>query len=103
MNKTTKTSGHMLNEDIKRTIDAAAELKPTKLFMKDIKWKYLIRSALRGKNIMIMGPTGCGKTYAVQSLVDALSETIEEEVSEERLNELKASENITIIKTEEVK
>jgi hypothetical protein len=36
-------------------------------------------------------------------LVEALSETIEEEVTEERLNELKATENITIIKTEELK
>lgn len=72
MNKTTKTSGHMLNEDIKRTIDAAAELKPTKLFMKDIKWKYLIRSVLRGKNTLIVGPSGSGKTYAVQCLVDAI-------------------------------
>lgn len=99
MNKTKKP----MTSDIKNTVANAIELKPSKLFMKDLKWKYLVRSVLRGKNILIVGPTGHGKTFAVQCLVEALSETIEEEVTEERLNELKATENITIIKTEELK
>ena len=38
-----------------------------------LKWKYLIRSAVRGKNIMMTGPTGCGKTLAAQSLVKSLN------------------------------
>jgi len=37
-----------------------------------LKWKYLLRSAVRGKNIMMVGPTGCGKTLAAQSLVKSL-------------------------------
>ena len=37
-------------------------LKPKMLFMKSLKWKYLIRNILRGKNIMMTGPAGCGKT-----------------------------------------
>jgi MoxR-like ATPase len=48
------------------------ELKPTGLFIEDLKWKYLLRSAVRGKNIMMTGPTGCGKTLAAQSLVRSL-------------------------------
>jgi len=32
----------------------------------------LLRSAVRGKNIMMLGPTGCGKTLAAQSLVKSL-------------------------------
>jgi MoxR-like ATPase len=40
--------------------------------MSDLKWKYLVRSALRGKNILLLGPSGQGKTFAVQCLVDAL-------------------------------
>jgi MoxR-like ATPase len=48
------------------------ELKPNGLFIEDLKWKYLLRSAVRGKNILMTGPTGCGKTLAAQSLVKSL-------------------------------
>jgi MoxR-like ATPase len=69
MNKTKKI---YMTTDIKNTVDNAAQIKPKKLFLKDLKWRYLVRSALRGKNILIIGPSGSGKTFAVQSLVDAL-------------------------------
>ena len=39
--------------------------------MKELKWKYLVRSAVRGKNILMTGPAGCGKTMA-KSLVNSL-------------------------------
>ena len=48
------------------------ELKPNGLFIEELKWKYLLRSAVRGKNILMTGPTGCGKTLAAQSLVKSL-------------------------------
>jgi MoxR-like ATPase len=49
------------------------ELKPESLVISDLKWKYLIRSAVRAKNIMMVGPSGCGKTMAAKSLVRALN------------------------------
>ena len=50
----------------------SVNLKPQELVMPDLKWKYLIRSAVRAKNIMMTGPAGCGKTMAAKSLVKAL-------------------------------
>ena len=50
----------------------SVNLKPQELVMPDLKWKYLIRSAVRAKNIMMTGPAGCGKTMAANSLVKAL-------------------------------
>ena len=50
----------------------SVSLKPTELVMEDLKWKYLIRSAVRAKNIMMTGPSGCGKTMASKALVKAL-------------------------------
>jgi len=47
-------------------------LKPQGLMMAELKWKYLVRSAVRGKNIMMTGPAGCGKTMAAKALVNSL-------------------------------
>ncbi len=53
-------------------IHTSYSLKPKALVMKELKWKFLIRSAVRGKNIMMTGQAGCGKTMAAKALVNAL-------------------------------
>ena len=58
--------------ELMQFIKTSDELKPDLLKMDTLKWKYLMRSAVRGKNIMMTGPAGCGKTMAAKSVVKAL-------------------------------
>ena len=60
------------HEEVLNFIHNSYNLKPTGLVMKELKWKYLIRSAVRGKNIMMTGSAGCGKTMAAKALVNSL-------------------------------
>jgi nitric oxide reductase NorQ protein len=60
------------HEEVLQFIHSSYGLKPKALMMSELKWKYLIRSAVRGKNIMMTGPAGCGKTMAAKSVVNSL-------------------------------
>lgn len=63
------------SSDVKQiieTIHSAEKIKPPFLKMSDLKWKLLIRAVLRGKNIMMTGPSGEGKTLAVHAVKAAL-------------------------------
>ena len=62
-------AGH---EEVVDFISNSYSIKPKGLVMKPLKWKYLIRSAVRGKNIMMTGPAGCGKTLSAKSLINGL-------------------------------
>jgi len=60
-------------EDVLNFIHKEAEnLKPKMLFMNSLKWKYLVRNIIRGKNIMMTGPAGCGKTMAAKAAANSL-------------------------------
>ena len=58
--------------EVMNFIHSSYSLKPKGLMMTELKWKYLIRSAVRGKNIMMTGPAGCGKTMAAKAVVNSL-------------------------------
>jgi MoxR-like ATPase len=62
-----------MEEDFLKFIhNESADLKPQMLFMNELKWKYLIRNILRGKNIMMTGPAGCGKTMAAKAAANSI-------------------------------
>jgi hypothetical protein len=63
----------VMNEDVLNFIHEKSEgLKPKMLFMNSLKWKYLVRNIIRGKNIMMTGPAGCGKTMAAKAAANSL-------------------------------
>ena len=62
----------MEEEFLKFIHNDSKDLKPQMLFMNELKWKYLIRNILRGKNIMMTGPAGCGKTMAAKAAANSI-------------------------------
>lgn len=60
------------NFDMKKYLADCKKLLPPSLIMDEVKWKYMVRSAVRGKNILLLGPTGCGKTLAAQTVAKAI-------------------------------
>jgi len=66
MSKTSK-------KDINSILAASVKLRPDDVIISDTKWKYLVRSILCGKNILMVGPTGCGKTLVAQTASKALN------------------------------
>ncbi len=49
--------------------------KPDKLFISNVKWKFLNYCVLYGKNVMITGPAGSGKTVTIKYLAEKFKET----------------------------
>jgi AAA domain (dynein-related subfamily) len=61
-----------LENDVVDFLKDCNKMKPANLIMDSLKWRYLMRSVLRGKNIMMTGPSGCGKTLAAQTVSKVL-------------------------------
>jgi len=61
----------MTSDEIKRSLFDCNTLKPNDLIIDDLQWKYLVWAVLKGKNILFVGPTRCGKTKAAKSVAAA--------------------------------
>ena len=54
--------------DVIKYIRGSYNLKPKKVFIGELKWKHLIRTVLRGKNTMVVGMQGSGKTLVARTV-----------------------------------
>ena len=61
---------------VKSKVKNAMKLKPVDLFMGELQWKFLTRSYYRGRNILLLGFTGCGKTKSAYSLANAVKKEV---------------------------
>lgn len=59
-------------EAVLNLIHNSYDKKPDKLVMSELKWKYMVRSVVRAKNIMMTGAAGTGKTYTAQQVAKGM-------------------------------
>jgi MoxR-like ATPase len=60
------------NNAIKTQIANSIDRIPETLIVNPLKWKFAVRTILRGECIMVTGPAGCGKTSLMQALPKAM-------------------------------
>lgn len=63
----------MTDTNIKKIVKDCVKHKPSELVIDDLLWKYLVRSVLKSKNILMIGSTGCGKTLAAKTVAKYLN------------------------------
>jgi len=59
-------------KNIRYIHEESIKLRPDNLIISDLKWKTLIRTALRADNIMLTGPAGSGKTQTARAVAMSL-------------------------------
>jgi len=57
-------------------LNTCVEKRPETLFCEDLTWKFICRSVLRGTNMLLTGPTGCGKSQTAFAVAKAMEREI---------------------------
>ena len=57
-------------------LNTCVDKRPTSLFCEDLTWKFICRSVMRGANILLTGPTGCGKSQTAYAVAKAMDREI---------------------------
>jgi MoxR-like ATPase len=53
-------------------LSTCVEKRPETLYIEDLNWKFMCRTAMRGGNMLMTGPTGCGKSQTAIAVAKAL-------------------------------
>lgn len=61
-----------MNDPVMKLIHTSPEKRPSDLYCQDLTWKLICRNIVRGKNIMLTGPTGTGKSQTAFAAAKAM-------------------------------
>ena len=76
---------------------------PVDLKINESHWKYLLWAINKGKNVLLYGMSGSGKTLAAIKAAEAISNIIHEKVvTEDELEKMKLDKSIEIIEETEI-
>ena len=68
----TTTTAPIPQEEVFAFLQSCVEKRPEEIIVQDLTWKFICRSVLRGRNVLLTGPTGCGKSQTAFAVAKAL-------------------------------
>jgi len=62
--------------EIMSLLSTCVDKRPDTLYMEDLNWKFICRNVYRGRNMMLTGPTGTGKSQTAIAVAKALGKEL---------------------------
>jgi nitric oxide reductase NorQ protein len=67
-----QTTKNPQEESVMAFLNTCVEKRPASLFCQDLTWRFICRSVMRGRNILLTGPTGTGKSQTAIAVAKAM-------------------------------